>query len=267
MDDSTKKIIKDNLKKSIRNFFQHQKNPNYQVLDDIFPTERRIRSLIGGLETSLGTTCWEPIAKTLATLNGFEIITSKILRPEPFPAILQQELNKLIDARENKYNNQRISTQECIKRLRNAALQINDQEILKYTSPPPGTGVDIYFLKNDVEYIFDIKTTQPNQSGFKGFNKQLLEWYAYRLAKNPDVQLEARIAIPFNPFKKSWYEKQKSMLLASPLDIERDIYVENEFWDFCSGQKNTFEDLQSLFIELGKENFAAEFHDIFYPNE
>ncbi|MBD2279838.1 hypothetical protein [Aphanizomenon flos-aquae] len=37
------------------------------------------------LETSLGTTCWEPIAKTLAELNGFEIVTEKILRPQPFP--------------------------------------------------------------------------------------------------------------------------------------------------------------------------------------
>ncbi|TAE58304.1 MAG: TdeIII family type II restriction endonuclease [Nostocales cyanobacterium] len=267
MEESTKKIIKENLKKSIRNFFKHQKNPNYQVLDDIFPIERRIRSLIGGLETSLGTTCWEPIAKTLATLNGFEIVTAKILKPEPFPTILQNELNQLIDERENKYNTRRVLTEECIERLRNAALQINPEEIVKYTSPPPGTGVDIHFYKNGIEYIFDIKTTQPNQSGFKGFNKQLLEWYAYRFAKTPNVKLEARIAIPFNPFKKSWYEKQKSMLFGSPLDIERDIWVENEFWDFCSGQKNTFEDLQSLFIELGTENFAAEFHDIFYPNE
>ncbi|MEY3223234.1 MAG: hypothetical protein RLZZ203_2090, partial [Cyanobacteriota bacterium] len=39
-----------------------------------------------------------------------------------------------------------------------------------------------------------------------------------------------------------------------------------EFWDFCSGKENTFEELQSLFVELGQENFAKEFHDIFYPN-
>ncbi|MFN7503737.1 MAG: TdeIII family type II restriction endonuclease, partial [Dolichospermum sp.] len=66
------------------------------------------------------------------------------------------------------------------------------------------------------EYIFDIKTTQSNQGDFKKFNKQMLEWYAYRLAKHPDANLEARIAIPFNPFKKSWYEEKKSMLQQFP---------------------------------------------------
>ena len=71
MDHTVKQQIKENLKNSIRNFFKKKEVKNYQVLDDIFPNERRIRSLIGGLETSLGTTFWEPIAKTLAKLNGF----------------------------------------------------------------------------------------------------------------------------------------------------------------------------------------------------
>jgi len=35
---------------------------------------------------------------------------------------------------------------------------------------------------------------------------------------------------------------------------------------FLFGKKNTFEELQSLFVELGQENFAEEFHDIFYPH-
>ena len=56
------------------------------------------------------------------------------------------------------------------------------------------------------------------------------------------------------------------MLSSSPLDTTQDIWVENEFWDFCSGKENTFEELLSLFVELGQENFAEEFRDIFYPN-
>ena len=267
MDEEIKFKIKENLKKSIRKFFKNKKIKNYQILDEIFPNERRIRSLIGGLETSLGTTCWEPIAKTLAELNGFKIITKKILRPEPFPHQLQNEFNKLVSERENKPSNQIISTEECVKRLRNAATKINPQDIIQYTSPPSGTGVDIHFYKAGIEYVFDIKTTQPNQGNFKGFNRQLLEWYTYRFAENPDANLEARIAIPFNPFTKSWYEHQKSKLINCSLDVNKDIWVENEFWDFCSGTENTFEQLQTLFVELGQENFAAEFHDIFYQNK
>ncbi|MBD2596819.1 TdeIII family type II restriction endonuclease [Nostoc spongiaeforme FACHB-130] len=267
MDEYIKQKIKENLKKSIRAFFKNKEVKNYQVLDDIFPVERRIRSLIGGLETSLGTTCWEPIAKSLAELNGFEIITKKILRPEPFPLELQTEFNKLVHERENKTNNKRITTEECIQRLKEAALKTNPQDIIQYTSPPSGTGVDIHFYKNGIEYIFDIKTTQPNQANFKGFNRQLLEWYTYRYADDPHANLEARIAIPFNPFTKPWYEQQKSMLFNSPLDMNKDIWVENEFWNFCSGKENTFEQLKELFVELGQENFAEEFHDIFYQNQ
>ena len=266
MDSYIKQEIKENLKNSIRNFFKGKKVKNYQVLDDIFPNERRIRSLIGGLETSLGTTFWEPIAKTLAKLNGFQVITTKILRAEPFPHILQNELDKLVDERESKPNNIRLSTTECIQRLRNIALKTNFQDIVKLTSPPSGTGVDIHFAKDGVEYIFDVKTTQSNQGDFKRFNRQLLEWYAYKFAQYPETKLEARIAIPFNPFPKSWYETQKSKLSSSPLDISKDIWVEDEFWNFCSGEENTFEQLKSIFIELGRENFAAEFHDIFYKN-
>lgn len=88
MDENIKLRIKENLKKSIRQFFKNKQVKSYQILDEIFPNERRIRSLIGGLETSLGTTFWEPISKTLAEINGFEIIKEKILIPNPFPAIL-----------------------------------------------------------------------------------------------------------------------------------------------------------------------------------
>ncbi|BDI19630.1 type II restriction endonuclease TdeIII [Nostoc cf. commune SO-36] len=268
MNDYLKERIKENLKISIRKFFNNKKVKNYQVLDDIFPNERRIRSLIGGLETSLGTTFWEPISKTLAEINGFQIIKEKILVPTPFPQALQNELDKVVYERENKPNNRRVSTKECIDSLRNAAEKTNPEDIATYiyVSPPSGTGVDIHLFKDGIEYLFDIKTAQPNQGDFQKFNKQMLQWYAYRLAKNTNAKLEARIAIPFNPFQKSWYEMQKTKLFSSPLDIAQDIWVENEFWDFCSGTENTFEQLKALFIELGEENFAAEFNDIFYQN-
>jgi hypothetical protein len=268
MDDYIKRRIKENLKISIRKFFKNQKVKNYQVLDDIFPKERRIRSLIGGLETSLGTTFWEPLAKTLAEINGFKIIQDKILVPTEFPEALQNELDKLVYERENKPNNTKLSTKECIERLTNAAAKTDPKNIdaYIYKSPPSGTGVDIHLFKDGIEYLFDIKTAQPNQGDFKKFNNQMLQWYAYRLAKNTNAKLEARIAIPFNPFTKSWYEIQKGKLSSSPLDIYQDIWVENEFWDFCSGSENTFEQLKAIFVELGQENFAAEFSDIFYQD-
>ena len=123
MNDSIKSTIKASLASSIRHFFNKPKKSNYQVLDDIFPQERRIRSLIGGLETSLGTTFWEPIAKVIAEANGFEIVKPKIiLRPDPFPTALAAELDQLIRERENRENDRIIPTSECLSRLRKIAL-------------------------------------------------------------------------------------------------------------------------------------------------
>lgn len=268
MNHSIKKQIKASLVSSIRQFLRKVKKVNYQVLDDIFPQERRIRSLIGGLETSLGTTFWEPIAKVIAKANGFEIVEpKKILRPDPFPPALAAELDQLIRERENRENDRIIPTSECISRLRQIALSKDFPAITHCLPPAQGTGVDIYLKKNHREYVFDLKTTQPNLASFKSFNKQLLEWYAYKIAIRPDIQIENRIVIPFNPFRVSWYQKQQSMLSSSPLDVKQDIWVEDEFWDFCSGESNTFSQLRQLFVELGKENFAEEFKDIFYPSE
>lgn len=267
MNDNTKIKIKENLKKSIRQFFRNKQVDTYQILDNIFPVERRIRSLIGGLETSLGTTFWEPVARALAENNGFKIISHKLQMPEPFPDILRLELDRLNDEREKKANGKVISTKKCIERLRNAAMKVKDGEIKEYKNPPSGAGVDIYLFKNDIEYMFDIKTTTPNQGAINNFSRQLLTWYAYRLARDPQVEVETRIVIPFNPNQKSWYEHNHSKLSNSPLDISNDIWVENEFWNFCSGEQDTFTHLESLFIELGKEGFSKEFDDIFYPNK
>lgn len=40
-----------------------KKNRKFQILDLLIPNERKIRSIVGGLETSLEPTLWEPLAK------------------------------------------------------------------------------------------------------------------------------------------------------------------------------------------------------------
>ena len=262
MDDNLKQEIKENLEASIRKFFKGKKVKTTHVLDNIFPAERRIRSLIGGLETSMGTTVWEPLAKTLARNNGFQIIEENILRPEPFPDLIGRELDSLRTQRETNT----LSTYECKNRLKTAAVKVNKiNNNLQYVSPPPGNGVDIYLSKDDKEYAFDIKTTGPNKGDFKKFNIQLLEWYAYRLCRNPDANFEARIIIPFNPNKKDWYEHNKSKI--PPLNPSEDIWVKNEFWDFCSGHNSTWNEILQIFVQLGNENFGKEFEDIFYQKK
>ncbi|WP_354635241.1 TdeIII family type II restriction endonuclease [Planktothricoides raciborskii] len=265
-----KQEIKETLKTAIRRFFERKqkklpiKNATSQtsnILDILFPKERRIRLLIGGLETSMGTV-WEAIAVKLAQNNGFSIISDKILMPSPFPEELAKTLENLISTRINRKTF--ISTEDCITQLKEVAQKI-DSDRITFVKPPSGHGVDLYLKKNNTEYLFDLKSPQPNKGDFPRYTRQLLEWYAYKLAQNPSLQLEARIAFIFNPFDKSWYEEQKYKI-STCLDINRDIYVENEFWDFCSGQQNTWQALETLFYELKAENFDQEFEDIFYQS-
>ena len=68
---------------------------------------------------------------------------------------MENELNRLISERENKANQKIIPTDECITRLKNAALKINNRKNLKLISPNSGHGVDVHFAKNGIEYIFD----------------------------------------------------------------------------------------------------------------
>lgn len=258
-----KKVIQD----SIRSYFLKKSRKGISksnILDKLFPQERRIRSLIGGLETSMGTVVWQEIAKELARNNGFEVIESnKLLQPDPFPIKLKDTVNSLIDSRTR---GTFISTQECVNRLREALINVNSSDLNFVPVEKKGYGVDVYLKKDGVEYLFDVKSPQSNVGDFPRYCTQLLDWYSYRFSQDSSVEINARIAFTFNQDKKDWYEQAKSKI-ATNLDPKMDIFVENEFWDFCSGYTETSKTFTELFEELRNENFHDQFHDIFYPNQ
>ncbi|HFG1940128.1 TPA: TdeIII family type II restriction endonuclease, partial [Vibrio cholerae] len=72
-----KDLISKTVSENIHDFFKGKEVKTSHVLDHIFPKERKIRSLIGGLETSMGTRVWEPLAKAFAKSNGFEVLNEK----------------------------------------------------------------------------------------------------------------------------------------------------------------------------------------------
>lgn len=265
MDQKLKAKLKLVLTNSIKDFFLRKLQngvSSTNILDTLFPKERRIRSLIGGLETSMGTTVWEAIAKELATNNGFEVITDKqFLMPNPFPKELRDIIESLLHSRENGIS---LSTEHCIKEIREVCKRI-DCSGSNFVSPSSGNGIDVYLKKDGIEYVFDMKSAQSNVGDFKRYARQLLYWYGYRLCKDPQAELRARIAFTFNPFSKSFYDVQRTKI-STHLDPKYDIFVENEFWDFCSGIVNTSATFHSLFEELREEKFNEQFHNIFYEN-
>ncbi len=253
MDKKLREELKQNLKNSLTKYVSNFEYTSIQPLDLLIPKERKIRSVVGGLETSMGTTVWEPVAKTLAGMNKFEIIKEKILKPDPFPEELAVELGTLITLRENK--DTWISAKECVIRLKNICKKI-DRSKIKYISPSAGTGVDMRFKKDGVEYAYDTKTVQPNVGSIKSFNKEILEWYAYRICKDPDVNIECKIAYPYNPYTNDFWSHAPNN--SGILQPGIDAVVENQFWDFLSGLKNTYQLITGIFKELNDEGFGKE---------
>jgi len=255
-------IVESTLKHAITNFFMDRKVRVEQPLDKIFPAERRIRSLIGGLETSMGTTVWEPIAVAIAKKNDFQELNTRDFLMVELPRDIITINTKWRDAREHGDGN--IVLDNYILEVRNAANMV-DVANLGLSRPTAGKGVDLWLKKDGTEYIFDIKTTQWNSGSGIAHNATLMNWYAWRLVRDPYIGFEARYALPFNPYTgMNWWDKNGSR--ARPLVRGQDLWVEDEFWDFLSGIKGTYSHILKVFTELGGTRFGDQFHDIFYGN-
>jgi hypothetical protein len=112
------------------------------------------------------------------------------------------------------------------------------------------TKVDVKLIAEDETiYLFDIKTAKPNAGGFKEFKRTLLEWIAVTLAKNPKVNVQTIIAIPYNPYDPKPYSR---WTMRGMIDLENELKVAEEFWDFLGG-KGSFTDLLSIFEKVGLE--------------
>jgi hypothetical protein len=253
MDTDVREKIKQSLKTSLLKYMTNFKYTKIHPLDLLIPKERKIRSAVGGLETSMGTTVWEPLARNLASLNGFEVVQEKILKPKPMPEALAIELGSLIALRENKET--WISAIECAQRLKDVCSSI-DRSGLTYVRPPSGTGVDVLLKKAGRYYAFDTKTVQPNLGSIKSFNKQILEWYAYSICKDQDIDIRCMIAYPYNPNNGDFWSYTPHT--SGVLEPSVDALAENEFWDFISGIPNTYQVIKDVLVELNDEGFGAE---------
>lgn len=246
--DSVKTIIKNTVKNSILAFAKKtlNKKPKFQILDLIIPKERKIRSIVGGMETSLGTTLWEPLAKALALENGFLVKEEKLECPVNMPSNLSQTLQIIIeDRKKNGGTYNAVTSHSAIKNICQAFIK---RPIESFEAAPKGRGVDIWLVKNNINYFFDTKTVQPNLSALIGCMEQVLNWYAFFYARYPEENAEARIVFPYNPHSGDFWDK--IMGKGKPLEKDNEAWVEGQFWDFCSGATGTYEIIKEVFGEL-----------------
>ncbi|MFW3383491.1 TdeIII family type II restriction endonuclease [Aliarcobacter butzleri] len=259
MDNNISKIIRTTIENSITKYFKNKKVKTTHFLDELFPKERRIRSIMGGLETSLGTQLWEPLANAFAKYNGFEIKDVKKFN-EKVPVLPDNITNLIANWEKQKNVNPSLSHKVFINELRKSLDSI-DYNNLSFQKIPKGEGIDIWISKNNIEYMYDIKTNQINAGSGPKFNRNILNWYAYRLIMDSSINLECKLAFPFNPHNENFWLKEKGKI--SPLIPQEEAVVGDEFWNFLLGKENSTQLIFDSFKILGKEGFANKFNDIF----
>jgi len=235
--------VADVLRNSLRNKFQQYKpEPASMPFHARLLGKDRMAlfSFIHSLNTNFGTTIYEPIAKAIASQN-FKIALSQQKAGDIISSKAQEAIQTIMDNLTTAK-----TTPDKIKEIQtiNAVAQ---QGVMKSVNL---TKVDILLTSHDgTFYLFDIKTAKPNIGDFRGFKRTLLEWTATKLASEPNSKVKTLIAIPYNPYEPHPYER---WTIRGMLDINEELKVGEEFWDFLGGE-GTYEQLLDVFQKVGIE--------------
>lgn len=197
-------------------------------------------SFIHSLSTNFGTTIFEPIAVSLA-----EQSFAKALRQQTSGKIISSEAHRVI---QEIMSGLETSLSEPNKDLE--VEQIREVAQKGNMNKVKPTKVDLWLeMKNGEVFLLDIKTAKPNAGGFKEFKRTLLEWVASILAINPNTKVNTLIAIPYNPYEPDPY---KRWTMRGMLDLNKELLVGKEFWDFLGGD-GSYEKLLDCFENVGIE--------------
>lgn len=250
--DIQKQEIETVLKNSLRHKFQ-----NYNPEPAVMPFHTRLLgsdrlalfSFIHSLNTNFGTSIFEPVAIALAK-NRFAQAQSQFVSGNLISESAQRVIQTIMD------NLAAGITRPCkvseIESIRKVCRQ-GEMHTIKPTR------VDVMLQdRSGGLYFFDIKSAKPNKGEFMGFKRTLLEWVGVTLAQNPEARIDTMIAIPYNPYEPKPYSR---WTMAGLLDLNVELKVAAEFWDFLGGE-NTYQDLLGCFERVGLE-LRPEIDDYF----
>lgn len=234
--------IKNRLIQALRNKFEH-----YQPETSYMPFHTRLLgrdrmalySFIQSLNTNFGTSIFEPVAEELG-INRFDIIKRQAVAGKIITKESQRIIQDIMDSLES--GDSKPNKSEEIARIL-AVAKNGETSIIKPTK------VDLFLQKGNDVYLIDIKTAKPNKGGFKEFKRTLLTWIACFAYHNSNLNIQSLIAIPYNPYEPKSYER---WTMAGMLDLNAELKVANEFWDFLGGV-GSYELILSAFEEVGQE--------------
>ncbi len=239
----SKNSLEATIRNSLRNKFQGYKpeSNNMPFHFRLLGKDRMaLYSFIHSLNTTFGTSIFQPVAVTLARTQGLKPI------PQYKPG------NEISQGAQS-------AIQEIMNALSSASMDVNKTSEVEKIRAVCKEGkinkistvkVDLFIQdKKESIFLFDLKTVKPNISNFKDFKRTLLEWCAIELYKNPSADVNTLIAIPYNPYEPEPYQR---WTLKGMLDLDKELKVAREFWDFIGGH-GAFEEILNCFERVGIE--------------
>lgn len=206
-------------------------------------------SFIHSLNTTFGTSIFEPVAEILAGAN-FKFVQKQYVVGNKISEKAQSEIQNIVNELTIGENPDKNREVERIRKV------CNKGEMKKVRT----VKVDLYVQSFDgTTYLFDLKTAKPNMSNFKDFKRTLLEWTAIFLANKPTARVNSYIAIPYNPYEPKPYER---WTLKGMLDLDNELKVAKELWDFLGGN-GAYIELLDCFERVGIE-LRAEIDSHFF---
>lgn len=198
-------------------------------------------SFIHSVNTTLGVSIFEQVGALIAKPHSKQVIGQY----KDFEGYVSSEAVLTIDTimRELRAATRKPNKSEETKEVLGAVSKGNRGKKLKKR-------VDLFMeAKDRTEYYFELKSAKPNINEFTGIKKQMLDWIAIRGSQKPNAKVKTIVAIPYNPYEPEPYER---WTLQGLFDLEEEVLVGKEFWDFLGG-KDTYEDLLDVFEEAGLE--------------
>ncbi len=222
-----KAMIAEMLKKCIRDKFQSY-NPETSYMPFHYRLLGRDRmalfSFIQSLNTTFGTSIYEPVAIALAK-EKFKVAKTQVRTFDRISTEAHRQIQTIMTdlTTANEDPNKSVEIEKIRKVCRVGS--INEVKLTK---------VDIWLENYDGElFLIDMKTVKPNIGSFKEYKRTLLEWAAAELARNPDAVVNTIIGIPYNPYEPGPYNR---WTIRGMLDLRDEILIAEELWDFIGGE-------------------------------
>ncbi len=237
------RITENMLRETIEGYFRNLDHRQYYFhpLDLLIKKERRLRSIVGGIETKMGSEFWPKLAREVAILNGLEIIENDELKDIVIPSKLERFMNT-----KNKFNN----SDDVVRYFTNNCKDFADMRInknIKKSKQP-----QIRVIKNNIKYVLKFKTAHPNDGKKKDNQKSVMREYLKECIYNRNIKIQCMIVYPYEIEAR---DKEKVFF----------VVCGEELWDKILGSDGTYKCILKVFEKLQDDKYLSKlFEKNFY---